>query len=81
MKSLTINNINAGNSSSENQAGMAGLAMSGSIIGSQVNSQGLAGLYYAGPGGQLSGGASVQHPQRSGAAGLGVIAPSMNFYG
>ena len=60
---------------------MLGLAMSGSVMGSQVNSQGPAGLYYAGPAGQRSGGASVQHFQRSGAAGLGIIAPSMNFYG
>jgi hypothetical protein len=61
MKSLTINNINAGNSSSENHGGMAGFAMSGSVIGSQVNSQGPAGLYYAGPGGQLSGAGSIPH--------------------
>ena len=60
---------------------MAGLAMSGSVIGSQVNSQGPAGLYYAGPGGQLSGGGNAQHLHRSGAAGMGFIAPSMNFYG
>ena len=60
---------------------MAGLAMGSSVIGSQVNSHGPAGLYYAGPGGQLSGGGSVAHLQRSGAAGLGYIAPSMNFYG
>ena len=38
MKSLTINNINAGNSSSENHVGMAGLVMNGSVVGSQVTS-------------------------------------------